>query len=181
MTTLTDLLARAASTLALAAPDASTGAEPKAAAVAAEAPALWQQYATAGLLLTGAGFTLLAAIGLTRLPDLYTRMQAAAKAGTLGMACLILSAATYHGTTGVIALAVLIILFLFLTAPIGSHLIGRSAYFVDVPRWEGTSRDDLTGCYDWDTHKLYPNPESNTGRTERPLRNPEPPPQAPIG
>ncbi|MEM1330598.1 MAG: monovalent cation/H(+) antiporter subunit G [Planctomycetota bacterium] len=144
-------------------------------------PSMFQQYLTAALLLTGSGFTLLAGIGLIRMPDLYTRMQAAAKAGTLGMACLILSAAAFHGTTVVIALASLIVLFIFLTAPIGSHLIGRSAYFVDVPRWSGTRRDDLTGCYDWDTHRLYPTPEENTGRKDRPHRMPDAVPDAPTG
>ncbi len=47
---------------------------------------------TALLLLVGALFALAAAIGLVRLPDLYTRMHSASKAGTVGSGLLLLAA-----------------------------------------------------------------------------------------
>jgi multicomponent Na+:H+ antiporter subunit G len=38
---------------------------------------------------------------------------------------------------------VLVIAFLFLTAPVGAHVIARAAYAVGVPLWEGTITDEL--------------------------------------
>ena len=44
------------------------------------------------LLVVGSLFSLLAALGLLRFPDLYTRMHAASKAGTVGSGLLLLAA-----------------------------------------------------------------------------------------
>lgn len=98
---------------------------------------------TAGLVLIGGAFMLLAGVGLVRLPDLFTRMQAATKGATLGAGCLLLAVATHFRTTDVAARAVLVVLFVFLTAPVAAHLIARAAYAVGVPLWEGTLRDEL--------------------------------------
>jgi len=102
------------------------------------------------LLVVGALFSLLAVIGIIRMPDLYTRMQAATKAGTLGVACLILGVAAHFGEASIAFEALLIVLFIFLTTPIASHLIARAAYFVRTPIWDATWRDDLHGSYDAD-------------------------------
>ncbi|TVQ62140.1 MAG: monovalent cation/H(+) antiporter subunit G [Phycisphaerales bacterium] len=106
------------------------------------------------LLAIGSVFCFLAVVGILRMPDLYTRMQAATKAGTLGVACIILGVASHFGAAGVAVEALLIVAFLFLTTPIASHLIARAAYFVRVPIWENTWRDDLHGRYDEITHDL---------------------------
>ena len=50
------------------------------------------------LVFVGAAFGLLAAVGIVRMPDLYTRMQSATKAGTLGVACTVLGAAVHFRT-----------------------------------------------------------------------------------
>lgn len=94
-------------------------------------------------MLLGAAFMLLAAIGVWRLPDVLTRMQAATKAGTLGVVCLLTSEAIHYADTRVTAHAVVIILFFFLTSPIAAHRIARAAHRVGVPLWEGTHRDEL--------------------------------------
>ncbi len=106
------------------------------------------------MLAIGSLFCFLAVVGILRMPDLYTRMQAATKAGTLGVACIILGVAAHFGAAGVAVEALLIVAFLFLTTPIASHLIARAAYFVRVPIWENTWRDDLHGRYDEITHDL---------------------------
>ena len=98
---------------------------------------------TAALLLPGAIFGLLAAIGIVRLPDLYTRMQAAAKAGTLGVGCSVLAVAVHFGELGITTRALLVVGFLFLTAPVAAHMIGRAAYRSGVPLWEGSVQDEL--------------------------------------
>jgi hypothetical protein len=46
------------------------------------------------------------------------------------------------------------ILFIFLSAPVGAHMIGRAAYFTGVPLWKGTLTNDLSGHYDLQTHQL---------------------------
>ncbi len=121
------------------------------------------------LLLAGGSTILLAAVGVLRMPDLFTRMQAATKAGTLGIGCTLLSLMIHFGQLGVTTNALLVIAFLFLTAPIAAHMIGRAAYFVGVPKWEGTVLDELEERYDRQTHSL----ESVPAETSRPERGPE--------
>lgn len=100
------------------------------------------------LVFVGAAFGLLAAVGIVRMPDLYTRMQSATKAGTLGVACAVLGAAVHFRTASAAVEAALVVLFLFATAPIASHLIGRASYGVGVPLWKQTFRDDLRTARD---------------------------------
>lgn len=98
-------------------------------------------------LLSGATFTLLASIGLLRMPDLFNRMQAASKASTLGVACIALASAAHFGTLLIVVEAGLVIIFLFATAPIASHLVGRAAYGVGVELDGRTVRDDLAEAH----------------------------------
>ena len=100
---------------------------------------------TAGLLFVGTLFTLLAAIGILRMPDVFMRMQVATKAATLGVACVALAAAVHFGDLATTARALLIVLFLFLTAPVAAHTIGRAAYVAGAQLWEGTIVDELRG------------------------------------
>lgn len=109
---------------------------------------------TAFLLIVGSGFCMIAGIGVLRMPDLFTRMQASAKAGTLGVGCIVLGVATNFQDLKVAAEASLIIAFLFLTAPIASHLIARAAYFAVDTKNRRLEHDELAGCYDPDTHTL---------------------------
>lgn len=84
------------------------------------------------LLVGGALFCLLAGIGLLRFPDLYTRMHAASKAGTVG-SCLLLLAAGLHALEAtVIAKALAGCLFFLLTAPVSAHLLARAAHRAGV-------------------------------------------------
>lgn len=106
------------------------------------------------LMFIGAAFLLLAGVGVMRMPDLYMRIQAATKAATLGAGCLVLALAVHFNDLGITVRALLVIAFLFLTAPIAAHVIGRAAYFVGVPLWEGTIVDELYGRYDTETHIL---------------------------
>lgn len=99
--------------------------------------------ASAVLLVVGALFMLLGSLGLLRLPDLYMRLQAATKASTLGVTCLLLGAALHFQDLAVTTRAVLIVAFFFLTAPVGAHVIARAGYAAGVPLWEGTITDEL--------------------------------------
>jgi len=98
---------------------------------------------SAVLLVVGSLFMLLAGLGVLRLPDLFMRLQAATKASTLGVSCLLLGAAVHFQELGVTTRALLIIGFFFLTAPVGAHMIARAGYAMGVPLWEGTLTDEL--------------------------------------
>ncbi|MEM1284812.1 MAG: monovalent cation/H(+) antiporter subunit G [Pseudomonadota bacterium] len=105
-------------------------------------------------IIFGAAFTLVAALGILRFPDLYSRSHAASKAGTLGSGLLLLALALYAGELGVVTRAVAAFIFLLLTAPIAAHLLARSAYFVGHKAWEGTQIDQLKGKYSEDGQSL---------------------------
>lgn len=84
---------------------------------------------TAGFILSGALFALIAALGIVRLPDIFIRMHASTKAGTLGCGLILVGLVVQSGgETAVIARALAAIVFLFLTAPVAAHMIGRAAY-----------------------------------------------------
>ncbi len=103
----------------------------------------------AALLITGGTFLMLvAAVGLIRFPDLYTRMHAVTKAGTLGVGLMLLSAAVAFGDVSVTTRALVALLFVFLTAPVSAHMIGRAGYLGDVALWEETAFDDWDTGYD---------------------------------
>ena len=53
------------------------------------------------LAATGSALVLLAAVGLVRMPDLFTRMQAASKASTLGAASILAAVAVRFGDLGI--------------------------------------------------------------------------------
>lgn len=103
----------------------------------------------AGLLMVGGtAFMLVAAIGLLRFPDLYTRMHAVTKAGTLGVGLILLSAAVAFGDVSVATRSFVALLFVLLTAPVSAHMIGRAGYLGKVQMWEGTVFDDWGGDYE---------------------------------
>ena len=106
------------------------------------------------LFIVGATFALLASIGVLRMPDVFTRMQASTKTGTLGLGCILLGVAVHFADLRVAATALLIVAFVFLTAPIAAHVLARAAYCAGVPLWTGTIRDELEGQYDSRTHRL---------------------------
>jgi multicomponent Na+:H+ antiporter subunit G len=111
-------------------------------------------FITAVLLLIGASFLLLSGVGMLRMPDVFSRMQSATKASTLGVACMLLAVAVHFNDLGITVRALATSIFFLLTAPVSAHLVGRASYFLGVPLWEGTVRDELRGNYDLQTHRL---------------------------
>jgi multicomponent Na+:H+ antiporter subunit G len=85
-------------------------------------------YAACVLLLLGALFSLVAAIGVVRLPDLFTRMHAASKAGPVGTGLVLLAVAIVSADAGVTLRAVAGFVFLLLTTPVAAHLLARASY-----------------------------------------------------
>jgi multicomponent Na+:H+ antiporter subunit G len=97
---------------------------------------------TAVLWLAGSGFALLAAIGVLRMPDVFTRMQASTKASTLGLGCLLAGTAVQMGDFASLIRLASIGAFMLLTTPVAGHVIARAAYLAGVRLWEGTVLDE---------------------------------------
>lgn len=102
---------------------------------------------TAVLLVLGSLFSLVAALGMLRLPDTVIRMHAATKAGTLGAGLILIGEAFFYAESGITLRVVAAIAFLMLTAPVAAHLIGRAAYYSNVKLWHKTWIDELAGHY----------------------------------
>ncbi|WMT87984.1 monovalent cation/H(+) antiporter subunit G [Pelagibacterium sp. 26DY04] len=101
-------------------------------------------YYLAGIMLiVGAIFSFLAAFGIVRLPDLYTRMHSASKAGAVGSGLALLAIALVSFDGAVILRALLGIVFFMLTAPISAHLLARAAYIAGYRPSAGFSVDEL--------------------------------------
>ncbi|GIW00762.1 monovalent cation/H(+) antiporter subunit G [Roseiflexus sp.] len=128
-----------------------------------------QEIVSAVLLVIGTLLLLLAGIGIVRMPDIFLRMSAASKASSLGAGCVLLAVAVSAADIAITVRAVAGVLFLFLTAPVASHMIGRAAYMIGVPLWKGTLVDELKGHYDTRRHTLRgvddasPRPQRGTG------------------
>lgn len=101
------------------------------------------EWFTAILMLLGAGFVLLASIGILRMPDLFTRLQASAKASTLGCGLILMAVAIWFGTLEAVTIALVVAVFIVLTAPVAAHMIARAAYLVGVPLWSRTVVDEF--------------------------------------
>ena len=89
-------------------------------------------------LAAGGLFGLIGAIGLVRLPDFFSRLHAPTKATTLGLSSMLLASMLHFalsGTPGVREL--LIVLFLFVSAPVSAHLLARAASHLDGVQEEG--------------------------------------------
>jgi multicomponent Na+:H+ antiporter subunit G len=102
----------------------------------------------AALLVVGTFFLLVGTIGLLRLPNVYNRMHATSKAATLGASSILLANVVYYGPGGAGLTSLVGILFLFLTAPTGAHVVSRAAQkmgidFIEPADWPG--RDEESG------------------------------------
>lgn len=98
---------------------------------------------TAVLVLVGSFFVLSAAIGLVRLPDLYCRMHAASKAGTVGSGLMLIALAVYSNEFAVSTRSIAGVIFFLLTAPISAHLLAKAAYSVGYRMAPISVHDDM--------------------------------------
>ncbi len=94
------------------------------------------------LLLAGAFFSLAASIGLLRLPDLYSRMHGASKAGTVGSGLALVAMAIHSESISDSSRALAGVFFFLLTAPISAHLLAKAAHDMGYPLWQGSLMDD---------------------------------------
>jgi multicomponent Na+:H+ antiporter subunit G len=95
-----------------------------------------------GLFITGATLALLAGIGVLRMPDVFTRMQASTKASTLGLGCLLAGVALRNPELSFVVRAASIAAFMLMTTAVAAHVIARAAARSGAPLWEGTIVDE---------------------------------------
>lgn len=100
-----------------------------------------------GLILFGAVFVLLAAVGLLRFPDFYIRLHASTKLVTLGGIGILGGAALAFGATGISERVLLIAAFFLLTAPLSGYMIAHAGYLAGLrPYRERSSVDEWQAC-----------------------------------
>jgi multicomponent Na+:H+ antiporter subunit G len=98
--------------------------------------------AIAALLLAATFFHAVAALGVVRMPDFYTRMHAVSKAETLGMLFTLAALVVFAGLSLVTVKLVFLAVFLFLANPTSTHAIGRAALRVGLPPWRRPPPED---------------------------------------
>ncbi|HST44788.1 MAG TPA: Na+/H+ antiporter subunit G [Luteimonas sp.] len=113
------------------------------------------------LLLIGSFFVLVGAYSLVRLPDFFRRLHGPTKASTLGVGCLLAASIGFHAFVGSDPQPreLLITVFLFITAPIGAHLMAKAALSlrVDTRPDLPTAADDDAGT---DVSDVPPRPDA---------------------
>jgi len=97
----------------------------------------------AACLIIGSTFCMLSGLGMARMPDLFCRLQASTKAGTLGVPLLVIAAMIHFGTMQAVVRGSLVIAFVFLTAPISAHFVARASHRVGVALSSRTTMDAL--------------------------------------
>ena len=87
------------------------------------------------LLIGGAAFVFIGAVGLAKFPDFYTRLHAPTKATTLGVGAVLIGSMVYFSfIEGRVSVhEILIAGFLFITAPVGAHLLAKAARHLELP------------------------------------------------
>jgi multicomponent Na+:H+ antiporter subunit G len=95
------------------------------------------------MIVGGAAFSLVASIGINRFPDVYSRMHAASKAGTLGSGVILLALAVHADDTATVMRAIAGFVFLLLTAPVAAHLLAKASYEAGYKLWDRSVKDEM--------------------------------------
>lgn len=92
----------------------------------------------------GVFFAFVAAVGVIRLPDLYTRAHAASKSDTLGAVLSLAAVALVFGADIATVKAVFLLIFMFVTNPTAAHAIARAAYDQGIEPWQKEDAENAT-------------------------------------
>lgn len=98
------------------------------------------------LLILGALFILVGAIGLVKLPDFYMRLHAPTKASTLGIGSILIASMLLHmvDDRGINVQELVISFFMFITAPVSAYMMAKAAIHRDVPTDEKTQNAQIS-------------------------------------
>lgn len=104
------------------------------------------EFLAIALLILGAIFILIGAIGLVKLPDFYTRLHAPTKATTLGIGSILIASMLLHlvNDRGINIQELVISMFLFITAPVSAYMMAKAAIHRDVPTMDKTQNPHIS-------------------------------------
>ncbi len=92
----------------------------------------------------GLAFSLSGAVGILRMPDLYSRIQCSSKTVTMGALPALVALVVGEGIDSSYASrALLVAVLLLVVNPAASHALARAAYKAGVPMWQGAVRDEV--------------------------------------
>jgi multicomponent Na+:H+ antiporter subunit G len=95
------------------------------------------------LCCVGVFSSLTGAVGLLRMPDVYSRIQCSSKTVTLGAVPVLVAVVVQEGPVSVYgSRALLVAVLLLIVNPATSHALARAAYKTEVPMWDGAVRDE---------------------------------------
>lgn len=83
-------------------------------------------------ILAGSTFLVIGAIGLVRMPDLYTRMHAASVSDTLGVGLLIIGLILQAGFSLVTLKLLFLMALFFFSGPVATHALAQAALGEDI-------------------------------------------------
>lgn len=96
------------------------------------------------LAVIGLGFSLSGAVGVLRMPDVYSRIQCSSKTITMGALPALIALVVGEGLVTTYSARALIVAFLLLVVnPTASHALARAAYKTGIPIWPGAVRDEV--------------------------------------
>ena len=94
------------------------------------------------LLVVGLAFSLSGAVGILRMPDVYSRIQCSTKTVTMGALPVLIAVAVGEGPVSSYgSRALLVAALLLVVNPVSSHALARAAYKAGVPMWPGAVTD----------------------------------------
>lgn len=117
------------------------------------------------LMVLGTIFIFLAAVGLLKMPDVFLRMSASTIAATLGVSSILVALAVHFADFGITVHVIGTNIFLFLTVPVGAHLMGRAAHKAKYQQWDKTVVDRLEGKYNIKERTLESGLDQDTEET----------------
>jgi multicomponent Na+:H+ antiporter subunit G len=101
-----------------------------------------KEVAVIALVVLGIGFSLSGAVGMLRMPDVYTRIQCSSKTVTMGTLPMLVALVVAKGPlTNYGGRALLVGVLLLVINPVASHALARAAYKTGVPMWDGSVVD----------------------------------------
>jgi multicomponent Na+:H+ antiporter subunit G len=94
------------------------------------------------LASVGIVFSLSGAVGIIRMPDVYTRIQCSSKTVTMGALPMLVAIVVAKGPVSAYGgRALLVAVLLLVLNPVASHGLARAAYKSGVPMWHGSVVD----------------------------------------
>ncbi|HEX2041550.1 MAG TPA: monovalent cation/H(+) antiporter subunit G [Acidimicrobiales bacterium] len=94
------------------------------------------------LAVVGLVFSLSGAVGILRMPDVYSRLQCSSKNVTMGTLPLLLAVVVDKGLVSTYgSRALLVAAMVLVINPVAAHALARAAYRTGVPMWSGAVVD----------------------------------------